>query len=1070
VDLKAAVKIASGLPLRAFFSLPMVGLFVLFGVLLSLISFYNANQAAITYAQQLAGHSANLVHTQLEQLLGAPRRAIEANKQALSADLISLDDAGSLSAFFYWQMQQHPRLTYLSVADVNGRYLGIQRHPKLGQLSLLSSWDNTDLLRSQYELDHSGHRQARLKPAEPYDAKERRWFKQAVEQGKTSWYPVYDYRAFDGQGIGVSSPWYSADGQLKAVLTADISLDILQYFLNALAHSISADLLILDDEQRVLSSNLPGEVQQLVLSRLQQLPVGKDDYQALDLPHHHYQLVRKSFSDSAGLKLTILVLIDNGALMTQAYQTQRQSGLLMAAAVLIFALLGWLLSRQLTQPVMALKTWAQHLQQGQASALVVPESAISEINVLSQALSQMAFRLDQSYLQLAQRIEVDTVSLQRLSLAVNRTSNGVLVLDNSGAIEWVNQALERMANQTMPQLLGRNLVELLNELAPGNKLAALAQALRQQQGFTLDLYGQIGQGRTRWYSLECDAVVSEQGELTGFVLLCQDIQGRKEAESAEQSSRARTERQRSALTQLVLNEAVALGDSLAFAQVLAKVTSAALDCNRVSVWMMSEQGDEMFCLALYQQDGPAHQGQMVLRRNDFPVYFSTISEQGWIRAEDALQDPLTSEFASVYLQPLGISSLLDAGILLAGRVVGVVCLEHCGPQRHWHSDEEAFISAAAAVMAQTLTVAQRKDAEQISREYAQHTQTVLNNVVDGIITIDDSGRIASVNPAAQQLFGCPAEALNGRFAIELLSVKYQQQQNKSGYFPMPGQTPVLGQNREVEGLNAAGENFAMEMALSQIRRQGRLVYICTLRDISDRKRVERLKSEFVSTVSHELRTPLTSIAGALGLLEHGVAGELPVKAKELVSLAHKNSKRLTTLINDLLDIEKIAAGKMQFECQPQAVLPLVRQAMELNRVMAQEKRIDLQLEVQQDEVQASLDAKRFIQVLSNFLSNAIKFSPAGSVVQIAMLQVEHQVRIAVIDHGPGIAAEFHQRLFKRFSQADSSDTRHISGTGLGLAISKELVEGMGGQIGFHSAQGEGATFYCCFPLSGRTTA
>ena len=368
-------------------------------------------------------------------------------------------------------------------------------------------------------------------------------------------------------------------------------------------------------------------------------------------------------------------------------------------------------------------------------------------------------------------------------------------------------------------------------------------------------------------------------------------------------------------------------------------------------------------------------------------------------------------------------------------------------------------------MAQTLTVAQRKDAEQISKEHAQHTQTVLNNVVDGIITIDESGRIASVNPAAQQMFDSSTDQLTGRYAIELLSADARLQQKQAAFFPLPGQAPVLGQSRELEGQKANGQLFAMELAVSQIRRQGRLLYICTLRDISDRKRVETLKNEFVSTVSHELRTPLTSIAGALGLLDNGIVGVLEPQAAELVRIAHKNSQRLTSLINDLLDIEKIAAGKMQFEQKTELVLPLVHQALELNRLMAQDKQIRLEFCADNNELRVDLDAKRFIQVLSNFLSNAIKFSPLGAQVLVRLEEHYGNARIAVTDQGPGIAAEFHQRLFKRFSQADSSDSRHSSGTGLGLAISKELVESMGGQIGFSSSPGEGATFWCSFPQS-----
>jgi PAS domain S-box-containing protein len=368
-------------------------------------------------------------------------------------------------------------------------------------------------------------------------------------------------------------------------------------------------------------------------------------------------------------------------------------------------------------------------------------------------------------------------------------------------------------------------------------------------------------------------------------------------------------------------------------------------------------------------------------------------------------------------------------------------------------------------MAQTLSVSQRKDAEQISKEYAQHTQTILNNVVDGIITIDENGRIASMNPAAQVLFRCKSEDFLGRYATSLLPPGLRQsQESQQAYLPVPGVKPLLGTNRELDGLRSDGSIFSMEMALSVIRRQGRLIYICTVRDISDRKRIERLKNEFVSTVSHELRTPLTSITGALGLLQGGAMGEMSEKISSLIGIAYKNCQRLTLLINDLLDIEKIAAGKMQFDLKTELVLPLVQQALDANKVMAQERHIQLRIRTDLTEASILVDAKRFIQVLSNFLSNAIKFSPAAATVLVELSLNDRWVRIGVTDQGPGIPEKFRDRLFQRFSQADASDTRQTGGTGLGLAISKELVHGMNGTIGFESVEGTGATFYCCFAL------
>lgn len=236
-------------------------------------------------------------------------------------------------------------------------------------------------------------------------------------------------------------------------------------------------------------------------------------------------------------------------------------------------------------------------------------------------------------------------------------------------------------------------------------------------------------------------------------------------------------------------------------------------------------------------------------------------------------------------------------------------------------------------------------------------------------------------------------------------------------------------------------------------------------DLTESRKIERLKSEFVATVSHELRTPLTSIRGTLGLIAGGVVGTLPPKAEELIRIAHKNSERLSLLINDILDMEKIESGRMKFDLVRQPLLPLVQQAIEANSGYAHTYGVQLVLTQALPEVEAAVDAHRILQVLANLLSNAAKFSPPQAQVDVAMLtQRPGWVRIEVRDRGPGIALEFQPRIFQKFSQADASDTRVKGGTGLGLSISKALVEGMGGHIGFETQPGAGAVFFFELPV------
>lgn len=236
------------------------------------------------------------------------------------------------------------------------------------------------------------------------------------------------------------------------------------------------------------------------------------------------------------------------------------------------------------------------------------------------------------------------------------------------------------------------------------------------------------------------------------------------------------------------------------------------------------------------------------------------------------------------------------------------------------------------------------------------------------------------------------------------------------------------------------------------------------RDITERKEIEILKNHFLSIVSHELRTPLTAIRGSLGLISSGALDSNPEKMKELVSIADKNCSRLINIINDILDIEKIKNGKMQFSPRRYNIAHLLKESVELNFPFVNEYKMKLNLKTQEQEAHINVDRERFNQVVSNLLSNAVKFSEPGSVIDIYYKISESTARVCVQDYGSGISLDQRERLFKDFIQGDSSDSRSKGGMGIGLNLSKSLVEKMGGKINFFSEPGEGSTFFFDFPL------
>jgi PAS domain S-box-containing protein len=261
--------------------------------------------------------------------------------------------------------------------------------------------------------------------------------------------------------------------------------------------------------------------------------------------------------------------------------------------------------------------------------------------------------------------------------------------------------------------------------------------------------------------------------------------------------------------------------------------------------------------------------------------------------------------------------------------------------------------------------------------------------------------------------------------------------------------------------------------------------------VFERKKVERMKDEFVSVVSHELRTPLTSIQGAIGLLENGVLGPLSGEALEMARIASEGCARLLRLVNELLDIQKLEVGSPSFHSEPLRLGPIVEEAVTASRPYAASLGIRIEIEDRAPGAVVLADGDRLTQVVSNLLSNAIKYTPVGERVLITARRVSGQeqgptsgdtrgydggsapkpppppqaslIRVAVEDRGPGVPEAFRRRLFRKFSQADASDARQKAGTGLGLAICKVIVEKLGGTIAHEHVAGGGARFYFELP-------
>ena len=360
----------------------------------------------------------------------------------------------------------------------------------------------------------------------------------------------------------------------------------------------------------------------------------------------------------------------------------------------------------------------------------------------------------------------------------------------------------------------------------------------------------------------------------------------------------------------------------------------------------------------------------------------------------------------------------------------------------------------------TAEAAERILARRAAERLARQNELLLNAAAEGIYGVDAHGYTTFVNPAAAAMLGYGADDLPGRpYEATLLSSTADGDPIRAALLSGLPQTV-----RDATFRRADGRRFPVEFTCTPIVEEERIAgAVVTFRDVTERREVDRMKDEFVSVVSHELRTPLTAIRGSLGLLAAGKAGEVPERGQRMLDIAVQNTDRLIRLINDILDLERIESGKVAMEPRPVNAAELAHNAAEMMLPMAERAGVGLYVEA--EAVRLLADADRILQVLTNLISNAVKFSPPGGSVELRVEPAGGEARFRVADQGRGIPPDRLESIFERFQQVDSSDSREKGGTGLGLAISRTIVTQHGGRIWAESEAGAGSTFHFTIPLA-----
>ncbi len=405
-----------------------------------------------------------------------------------------------------------------------------------------------------------------------------------------------------------------------------------------------------------------------------------------------------------------------------------------------------------------------------------------------------------------------------------------------------------------------------------------------------------------------------------------------------------------------------------------------------------------------------------------------------------------------------------------GRALGTLCLIDRQP-RAMSADDLRLLADLGAWAERELNLRELEEANVVAETAGRRLQVVLDGTADAIVAVDERLAIHTFNRAAEHMFGHKAERILGQPLRALLPAVAIERLNEAIVTLLVHHQLHLVLPPELRLLSADGTPFHADIRLGRTEIGGRACFTLIIRDVTEQRELDAMKSEFVATVSHELRTPVTSIKGAVKLLLSMKEALQPPQLR-LLDIADKNCERLAQMVNDILDLEKLDSGKLIMDRKRQSLGPWVRNTLITMQPYADTFGVSVGCRAGAGDADAFsvFDEGRITQVLVNLLSNAIKFSPPGGRVEVRIERIGTQVRVAVADHGRGISEEFRPRIFQRFSQDGPHSVRGQAGTGLGLAICKAIIEQHDGHIGFDSVPGAGSTFYFDLPHVSRRLA
>ena len=529
------------------------------------------------------------------------------------------------------------------------------------------------------------------------------------------------------------------------------------------------------------------------------------------------------------------------------------------------------------------------------------------------------------------------------------------------------------------------------------------------------------------------------------------------------------------LMQLAKSKTFEQGNLNAALKEITEAAARSLLVQRVGVWLYNSDESKIECIDLYDISTNQHTAGLYLLKANCPAYFQALEEERSIAVNDVFNHKKTEEFSQSNLSMLGVTSVLYAPIWLGNRLVGVVCYQHINNVRQWTLDEENFAASIADFVKLAIETSERNAAQSALRNSEAKFRAMFERSSIGISLANINERIIDSNPALCQMLGYNQEELCDKRLTDYIypedlttDLEYQQ---------------IVAENRDCfkKELRFQHKDGSLvwthiSVSLSCDTNNQPEFFLTTIEDITQRKQTElkllktkeaaevssQAKSEFLATMSHELRTPLNAIMGLSQLLQQKIVGTLNDKQEEYVNYIYSSGEQLLALINDILDLSKVEAGKEELMLLPLQVQDVCNYVISTVCDRAFEKKLQLTTEIDPEADVCIADEQRIKQMLLNLLTNAIKFTPAGK-VSLTVKKVMQGMMFTVSDTGIGIDSSQFQFLFEPFKQLDSRLNRQYEGTGLGLALTLKLARMHGGDVTVESTLGEGSRFMLFVP-------